>query len=189
MKRSRIIQFGGGRTVLAVPFIRLADVPSWSRALGFIGGLASYLFHDLFWGFLLLVLAPATLADFYFGVAAAKRRPESDPGAYRRDRADAGWNGKLATVVLLILIRMLEWWAAYHGFLNFLGGTTNGAIATALAVGVFGGELESIDSHRIRLGAGPIPGLSHLTALLRRVWVGRIPETSTEGAPGGGGKP
>jgi hypothetical protein len=179
MKRATIGQ-DGGRFILVVPFIRQAEVPSWSRALGFIGAMGSYLIADLLWGFLLLVLAPATLADFYFGVAAAKRRAAGDPDAFHRARADAGWNAKLATVVLLILIRILEWWAARHGFLNFVGGTTNGAIATALAVGVFGRELESIDEHRIQLGAGPIPGLSHLTALLRRVWVGRLPEHPTE---------
>lgn len=182
MRRSRVMKLSGGRVLFTVPFVRLAEVPSWSRALGLAGGVASFFLYDLFASFMLLLVVPATLSDFYFGVTAAKRRTADDPGAYQRARADAGWNAKLATIVLLVLIRALEYWAELHGFPGILGGTTNGAIATALAVGVFGGELESIDAHRIQLGAGPIPGLSHLTGLLRRVWVGRIPDPAKERA-------
>lgn len=179
MERTRALD-SGTRFFLAVPFIRLAEAPSWSKALGFIGAMLSYLVYDLFGGFLLVALIPATLADFYFGTVVAKRRDPSDPRYYDPRRSSAGWNGKLAGLLLLMLVRAVEWWAARHGFLDFLGGDTNGAIATALAVGLFGAELESIEHHRIALGSGPIPGLSHLTALLRRVWVGRIPDPPKE---------
>ena len=168
---------GGIMAVLTAPIARFAEAPDWSRPLGLLAAFASLLLCDLFFGFLVFALIPATIGDFYFGAVVARLSDR-----YDSVEANKGWNGKLAGILLLCLVRSVEWWASQHQLGDLLaaampgtGGDTHGAVATLLAVGLFGAEIESIENHRTRLGAGPIPGIFHLARALRRVWVGRIP--------------
>lgn len=183
MKRRSYLPGDTSLPLALIPPAKIMDAPDWAKVTSVIAGIASLVWGNLFWSFLVVGLAPATIADFYFGSHAAHVRSE-----YDANRASRGWNAKLAGVIELILVYTLEWWATQHGLAHLFGVTvqTNGAIATILAVGLFGKELDSIEHHRTQMGAGPIPGLSQVTALLRRVWVGRIPDSkpvTREGQP------
>lgn len=138
------------------PFQRLADIPGWGWVWGILAGAAQLVREDLFVGALCLLLI-ASGADYYFGRRVAKHRHDYNPALAR-----AGAWGKAMAIALLILVRLFEYWGTEHRVVP-----TKGFVATAIAVGLFALELESIAHHREALGARPIPLLGQVIGLIR----------------------
>ncbi len=147
--------------LILTPLDRVHDVPIYARVFGLLGAAATLLQSDLLTGLLALLVASGAL-DYFLGRACAKRAGVYDPLLAR-----AGMLTKLAAIFMLFLIRGFEYWAMYHAIPGI--GTTRGGISSALAVGLFVMDLESIEHHRVFLEARPIPGFSRLVAFLRSV--------------------
>lgn len=144
------------RYALLLPLVRIDEAPWWGRAFGAALAIVQVIRQDVFSGMLGLVVA-AAIIDWMYGRVVARRT-----NSYDHSRAAAGWQSKLAGVLILLLVRAFEAWLASAG-----AGDTRGLVATALAGALFASEVDSISHHREALGARPIPGLAHLLAWIR----------------------
>lgn len=130
---------------------RLADTPPGSWLAGILLAGAQAIIGDVF-SWLVLLVAAATVIDWYFGSRAALVSE-----TYSSERANAGWQSKFASVLLLLLIRAFEAWLDVAGY-----GSTHGAAATVIAVGYFTADIRSINKHIQALGGSGIPLLSQV---------------------------
>jgi hypothetical protein len=158
-------------TILA-PLNRLDDVPAWGWVAGLFMGSLQYLVTDSFTRLLFLVLL-AAVADYWFGVKAAKFENRYDPRI-----AHAGAVGKAAGIFIVMLLRLVESWLLYSQLLD-----SRGAIATTIGVALLTVDLQSTAHHREALGAAPIPGLSPLLRWIRGIM------KAPSGPPGGPNSP
>ena len=76
-------------------------------------------------------------------------------GTFREDVAQAGWIAKLAGVVMLLTIRILEAVIQRHGIT-----ATHGAVAAGLTFAQILRDVKSLDMKRRAAGASPWPLLS-----------------------------
>ena len=160
-------------TVLSSPVRRLDETPVWGGIVATIAAVWQAAVHDLFASSLVIVLI-AGVADYCVGVKAARHAGHP----YNARVAHAGVMGKISGVILLFLLRLVEWWASTHGLVE-----TNGAVATAVAVSLVCVDLQSIATHRESFGARPIPVLSQVLTWLQQLALSRIPGFNAQPAP------
>jgi hypothetical protein len=135
------------------PLQTVEEAPGWAKVLAPLGGLLQVVIAD---GILLQVLALyviAGMADFVIGAMIAHRAHEYSP-----DRARAGVLGKVAAVVMVLILR------AFEGILPQLDPRLNshGFFASAAAFVLLLQELRSLNAHREILTGKPIPLLGAL---------------------------
>lgn len=159
--------------VILVPVERIQDSPAYARVLAFAAALVSAVLADLFTGMLALLCASSAV-DYYVGRKVARLK-----GKYRPEVARAGAYSKVGGILLLLLVRFFTFYLARHGILD-----TRGFVATGLAVGLFVVDLESIEHHRKRLGARPIPGLSQALGWMRGLQDRMLPPDPPAAATG-----
>lgn len=162
---------------LSSPLARIADdVPLWGWLTGVLAGAWQTVSADTFTRLLFLILVAAS-ADYLFGVKSAKHRGVYDPRI-----AHGGAIGKVAGLVLVLLLRGIEGWLLLSDFVD-----SRGAIATTVGVALLSVDLQSIAHHREALGAPPVPVLSHALAWLRGLTTPKTvlpgPPDSEEGPP------
>lgn len=165
--------------VLLAPLQRVADdVPGWGKALALVAGGGQYLAGFPF-VIILTILVGAIAGDHVFGSLAAKHQR-----SYRPLSEHTGLVGKAAGLVVVLILRGLEAWVGSFG-----AGSTRGALASAVALGLCVVDLKSIERHRKALGAGPIPLLSPVLAWFDAIAAAKIPalppapERPPDGAP------
>lgn len=141
------------------PLQRMEEAPGWAKALSPLAGLATAVFSDTVLIQLLALYLIAGATDFVIGAMIAARGR-----AYDSDRARAGLLGKIAAVVLVLLLRALEAVLAQLGPLN-----TSGLIAGSAAFVLLLQELRSINAHREALTGRPVPLLGTLFDRLDRI--------------------
>lgn len=150
--------------ILYAPLQRLDSVPGWGWVLAVIAGAWEYISTDAFSKILALVVLTGA-ADYYLGAKSARLR-----GRFSPVTAQMGVHGKVAGIVLLLLVRLFEGWAQQHGFVAL-----NGGVATALAVALFAVDVQSISHHRELFGATPLPLLGGVLAWIRGVATVKLP--------------
>jgi hypothetical protein len=155
-------------TVLFSPLSRLKAVPAWEITPA-LGASAQLLYHDAFFGALILVFFGG-IFDFVLGVRVAKLTP----GVYSTVVAQRGFYGKVSGILLLLLIRALEHYLQLQGIIPNL----RGMVATAVAISLFAVDLQSIAHHREEFGAQRIPILSRLFDWLQRISESLFPPDS-----------
>ena len=158
--------------ILTSPVRRLDEIPVWGGITATAAAMWQLAVDDLFASSLVIVLV-AGVADYCVGVKAARHANRYDARA-----AHAGAMGKMSGLILLFLLRLLEWWASSHELV-----TTNGAIATAVAVSLICVDLQSIATHRESFGARPIPVLSQVLNWLQQLALSRIPGFNAQPVP------
>lgn len=130
---------------------RLVDMTPSAWLAGMLLGAAQAIIGDVF-SYLVLLVAAAAVVDWYFGGLAANSR-----GEYSSARSNAGWQSKLASLLLILLVRGFEGWLAKAGYAN-----THGVGATVIAVGYFTADLRSTNKHIQALGGSGVPFLTQL---------------------------
>lgn len=158
--------FTGGRlaTAFVSPIERALEVPWWGKVGAIAAATTQYVVTDMFGGALILVFAAMTV-DYGVGVTAAKRL-----GKYEPRLAQQGAMGKITGLLLLILLRLFEAYAHAQGVID-----TRGGLATAVAIGLFTVDLQSIAHHRESFGAAPIPVLSKIFEWLQAFAGSKVP--------------
>lgn len=151
-------------TILSSPIDRILDSPVWARGLALLVGIWQFATNDAFAHICYLVVA-AGVIDYWFGVKRARAFNLYDPSMAHR-----GALGKIAGVVLVLFVRVLEAWLQLAGIVN-----THGVLATGLAVSLVAVDLQSVAAHREAFGAPPIPFLSALLGYLQRLASSKIP--------------
>lgn len=151
-------------TVLLAPLDRIEHAPMSVRVIALVGGAWQYVTTDAFSISLFLVLFSG-ICDYWLGVRAAKYK-----GIYTPKAAYAGAVGKAAGLLIAMLIRPVEYFIFVKGW-----GDTNGMLATAVALSLFGSDLQSIAHHRESFGAKPIPVLSSVLEWIQRFAQSRVP--------------
>lgn len=141
--------------VVLQPIERLREIPGVGWAISVAVALMNLVTTDVFGGALTLIILSG-LVDYVLGRRVAILRDE-----YNTLIAQMGAHSKAAGVAIVLLVRMFEGWLGMH-----LGADSHGIVASAVAMGLFTAELESIAHHRETLGARPIPVLS---ALLNKI--------------------
>lgn len=154
---------------ILAPLQRIDTTPVWGQVLSAAAMAWTVVTHDMFAGALVLVLISA-LFDYWIGVKAAKFK-----GLYDSHRAHAGVSSKMSGILLLMMIRLAEFWGGQHVLLN-----TKGAIATAVAISLFAVDVQSISHHREEMGASPIPVLGRVIALLQGLASSKVPGPPTD---------
>lgn len=135
------------------------SVLAWAG--GALAGAASTLWDDTFTlGFLLV--AVASLLDLQFGALVALREGRYDPERKRRGR-----DQKVIGLTMLLMLRMVEFWAVSRGLLPIdrvmsalgLSGLAathlaqrGGVVSGVIVFGVMLDELQSWEAHRVKLG-------------------------------------
>lgn len=148
--------------VIFAPIDRILEAPIYSKLAGLLTAAFSVITGDIV--FLVLIgLAFCNAWDFIMGREAAKRRGEP----VNSDTARAGALTKFSGIVLVLIVRLLEAWGTRFD-ISVLS-STNGAIAAGFCVTLILFDLESIEGHRVELGARPIPMLSQLMSVMRKV--------------------
>lgn len=149
-------------TAFMAPAERVIDAPLYAKFLATLYALASMIRADIL--FLVLVaLILANIWDTIVGRAAASKRGEPvDPNLAR-----AGFLTKVSGIVMVLLVRVLEHWAETSQIVGLEH--SRGALAAAATVTLLLMEFESIESHRITLGARPSPWLTPFLRFMRAV--------------------
>lgn len=148
-------------TVVSAPFVRLAEMPGWAKAWTLVAALVNAVVGDMFLG-LFALLFLTTWVDWIVGKRAARIRKEYSP-----ELAHLGMHSKAAGLVLVLLIYALSLWARAH--LAFAAENWISLGPVVLAFAFILQDLESIEEHRQNMGARPMPLLSRLLTLLRRI--------------------
>jgi hypothetical protein len=165
--------------VVTVPISRLLEVPTAARLVALLFALLQLAWNDTLTG-LFFVLLGSSVLDYVLGRACAKKAKRYDPRL-----AHDGALVKVSGIAILFIIRGFEAWATSRGFV-----ATHGAIAAAVGVSLLLLDVESIENHRIFLGARPIPLLSRVIAWMHGVearLLGLFPATQATAAERDGG--
>lgn len=160
---------------LIAPFERLFEAPLYAKLLATVSGALSILQSDIL-TLILIALMGASIWDTIVGRAAAKKRGEMVDAQTAR----AGFLTKVTGLVLVLLIRFFEYWGEANEIPGL--GALNGSLAAGVSVALFVMELESIEGHRVSLGARPIPGFSALIRVMRAI-EGRLLVVTNPTAP------
>jgi hypothetical protein len=147
-----------GSLVAPVQRLRHGGLPDWSHFWAVLAASVQFLLQEAFVPLLVLVLV-ASYADWHYGVRASERSGEFDA-----DVARFGRDGKIAGILILLLVWCVEWWAA-----TYTGIDTRGAGAVALGVWTLAAELRSLNNHREALGSQSWPFLDRVLRLLREI--------------------
>ena len=110
----------------------------------------------------LAVLAISNLFDWIAGRWAARSEKRFSKTESRR-----GMFRKIIAMMVVFVIRMVELVLEQTGVV-----ATGGLFATGACALLIYEDLESLERHRMALGAGPIPGLSSLLAKMRQLTTG-----------------
>ncbi len=149
---------------LAAPVVRLWELGADGKLVAVLAGLISAAAGEVS-VLLMAVLFVSSAADQWLGRAAAIRREDFDAEISR-----AGLRSKIAGVVLVIILRLLE------AVLNQAGlPDPHGILAVVAAAGLIHQDLDSIDEHRQALGGRPIPLLTGALTLGRRLAESLLP--------------
>lgn len=151
--------------ILLSPFERLEDsLPSWGRVFAAAVAMYQYLIADALTPALFLVLMSGAV-DYWVGVRVARSLGKYDPQIAHR-----GFHGKVAGVLLVLLVRVFENYVRQLSMVD-----TKGAVAAAICISLFAVDLQSIAHHREMLGAKPIPILSAVLNWIQQIASSRIP--------------
>jgi hypothetical protein len=115
--------------------------------LGILTGIASFIIMRPFLLIVILCLV-AGWADYRYGTDLAKARPAGDPLAYDPTRGRLALHSKVLGLIMLALIRGLE------EFLHQYASIPHGW-AAGVGLVLFRQELDSLEEHRVALGAKP----------------------------------
>ncbi len=168
MRESTTVHRFNGSALIGVvlsPLERLGEVPVWGRIIALLLALCQFVATDAFGSAIAIVLL-ASVVDYCVGAYAAKAR-----GEWKPELARSGAMGKVSGLGLLVLIRILEWFASAQGLIE-----SNGALATLVAVSLIAVDLQSIAHHRESFGARPIPFLSALFKWIEQLLSSRLPD-------------
>lgn len=147
-----------GSLVAPIQRLRNGGLPDWSHFWAILGAGFQFVLQDAFVPLLGLVIV-ASYADWHYGVRAAERA-----GTFDADVSRFGRDGKIAGVLILLLVWCVEWWAATYTPID-----TRGAGAVALGIWTVAAELRSLNNHREALGSEPWPFLDRVLRLLREI--------------------
>lgn len=139
------------------------------------GGALGWWSPDAFF-WLILLLVATNLADWLLGRHAARAGER-----FNRTKARSGLASKGAQMVVLLSVRSLE--AVVPTTADGLP-STGGVIAVAIGAALVIEEIQSIERHRISLGAQPIPLLSWALGRLSAT-TGTERRTKDQGPPAG----
>lgn len=161
--------------VLLAPVNRLLEheLPAWGKIVVAIGASFQFVMSDAFYGAVVLLFV-AYMLDHAVGVARARLISDN----YDALRARRGAMTKALELVILGILRLLEHYLIQQGLTD-----TKGALATAVALGFFVVNLQSIVHHREALGAKPVPVLGALIDWLTRLTTARIPSLPAGDVP------
>jgi len=155
---------------IGAPIVRIWDSGPAGRIAAILAAAAQAIWHDMVFGFLVLLLFTA-LMDWWLGRAAARRR-----GDYSHQVSEWGLQSKFAGVLIVGVIRYIEYLLTTTGLPD-----TRGIMSVAIAAALIYQDLDSIDGHRQTLGGRPIPILSAVLGLLRRISDSLLPVDPGEG--------
>lgn len=129
-------------TVVIAPLRSIAglEAPSWLVA--FFGGCGSLLHADAIWGGLLIVTLLG-VADYMVGYTRAKICGELDPRV-----AQLGLLAKVAAVLMVMGVRLMEWWLQE---MIDVWPHTDGLIAAIVCAALIVRELHSLNEKGVRL--------------------------------------
>lgn len=145
-------------SLIEAPFQRILHAPFWGKLFAAFTGALQFFFSHLFGGILILVIA-ASILDWYYGRALAKR-----DGVYDRDIARFGLVNKIAGVAFVLMVYGFEFWMSSN-----TGFSTGGFGAAALGAALFASELESFHDARLKGGMRRIPLASSFIEWARKV--------------------
>jgi len=151
---------------------QFARVPDWAKVFGFVVGVANLIVGDILTPVLTLI-AVASSVDWFFGRIVAKKK-----GTYQKDLSTYGWQLKLGVLLVIMMVRGFEEWFATLEILD-----TRGFVSTAIAVGIFIDELDSIDENFFELRGRRIPGLGRALEWMRGVQDRLMGDSDVSNAP------
>jgi small basic protein len=137
---------------------QFARIPDWAKIFSIAISLANLVIGDILTPVLCLI-AVASSVDWFFGRIVAKKK-----GTYQKDLSTYGWQLKLGVLLVIMMVRGFEEWFAALEILD-----TRGFVSTAIAVGIFIDELDSIDENFFELRGRRIPGLGRALEWMRSV--------------------
>ena len=149
---------------LQAPVVRLWELGADGKLMAALVGLVSAAAGDV--SILLMgVLLISSAGDWWLGRAAAVRRGDFDS-------AISGWGlkSKIAGIILVATLRLLEAVLTQAGVPD-----PHGILAVVAAAGLIHQDLDSIDRHRQTLGGRPIPLLTTVLAVGRRMAESLLP--------------
>lgn len=148
---------------------RIQETGAAGKVTALLAGAAQAIVGDYFvWA--LAVLAVSNLFDWLAGRWAARAQKRFSKTESRR-----GMLRKIIAMMVVFVVRLIELVLEQAGVVN-----TNGLFAVGACALLVYEDLESLERHRMALGAGPIPGLSALLAKLRELTTG---DRRTESRP------
>lgn len=133
-------------------------VPEWAKMIGFMVSAVNLIVGDILTPVLCLI-AVASGVDWFFGRIVAMKK-----GTYQKDLSTYGWQVKMGVLLIIMLVRGFEAWLV---LLNIID--THGFVATAIAVGIFIDELDSIDENLRALNGKGVPGLGRALTWMRSI--------------------
>lgn len=140
---------------------RVQDVGVPGKITALMAGAAQAIIGDYFvWA--LAVLALSNFFDWIAGRWAARSEKRFSKTESRR-----GWMRKFVAAMVVLIVRLIEFVLMNAGVVD-----TRGLFAVGMCALLIYEDLESLERHRITLGAGPIPGLSPVLAKLRELTTG-----------------
>lgn len=146
------------------PVARLIDLSPDGKLVAGLLGMVAAVTADIS-VLLVAVLLLSSSIDWWFGRAAAKKRGVFDVGV-----SAWGLHSKIAGVLLVVVLRLVE------VVLNQAGvPDPHGVLAVATAAALIYQDLESIDLHRQTLGGRPIPILTSVLKVGRRLAESLLP--------------
>lgn len=161
-------------STLSAPVVRVTELGADGKIMASIIGVIGAITGDLT-VLLLGVLVCSSGIDWWLGRATAHRRGDFDP-------AVSGWglHSKIAGILLVVVLRLLEavlWQAGVPD--------PHGVLAVVTAAALIYQDLDSIDHHRQELGGQPIPVLTAVLGIGRRLAESLLPveppETEEDG--------
>lgn len=151
---------------------RFQDVGVPGKVTAAAAAAAQAIIGDYF-AWALVVLAISNLFDWIAGRWAARAQKRFSKTESRR-----GMLRKIIAMMVVFVVRLIELVFEQSGVIN-----THGLFAVGACSLLVYEDLESLERHRMALGAGPIPGLSTLLAKLRELTTGDRRTEVREEAP------
>jgi len=145
------------------------EAGNWDgRVAGIVGTVFQFMWSDFFvWA--LVILLVSHVYDWLYGRLIAKANDEFD-----QVKSTLGLHSKIASVVIVFLVRLMEFAALNAGLVN-----TQGILAAGITMLLVVEDIHSIEAKRIRSGAGPIPMLSKALNVVEKAlekWMPTEPE-------------
>jgi phage-related holin len=140
---------------------RIQETGAPGKITALLASVAQAIVGDYFvWA--LAVLAISNFFDWIAGRWAARAQ-----GRFSKTESRKGLFRKVIAVMVVLLVRLIELVLDQAGVIS-----TGGLFAVGACALLVYEDLESLERHRMALGAGPIPGLSSLLAKLRELTTG-----------------